>query len=174
MKLLLGAAFVVLLAFSGCGYTTGSLLPSNYKTLFVEPFSNKISFINENSHALYVPQLETKVRNAIIDRFQLDGHLRLNDSNQSDLVLKGDLVSYEKDDLRSDNNQNVQEYRLRIVVALTMYDNTTGQVFWKEPSFVGESTYFTTGSAAKSETQALEDTFTDLARRVVERTIENW
>ncbi len=164
----------MLVFFSGCGYTTGSLLSSSYKTLHVTPFQNKVAFIDENSQKLYVPLLETKVRNAIIDRFQLDGHLRLSDSDKSDLVLKGELIAYERDDLRTDTSQNVLEFRLRIVVALTMMDNTTGQIFWQEPSLVGESTFFTSGPQAKSEAQALNDTLTDLARRVVERTIENW
>ena len=172
-RFLLGFTFLLTIL-SGCGYTTGSLLPSNYRTLHVEPFKNKIEFVSENVRALYVPLMETKVRTAMIDRFQLDGHLRLSDSDKSDLVLKGELLSFERDDLRTDVNQNVQEYRLRITVALTMMDNTTGQVFWSESSFSGESTYFTSGSQAKSETAALEDTMKDLARRVVERTIENW
>ena len=171
----LASIFICMLLFlSGCGYTTGSLLSSDYRTLHVQPFGNKVAFVNENTQNLYVPLLETKVRNAIIDRFQLDGHLRLSDSDKSDLVLKGDLTSYERDDLRTDQGQNVLEYRLRIVVSLTMMDNTTGQVFWQEPSLVGESTYFTSGTQAKSEAEALNDTLTDLARRVVERTIENW
>ena len=164
----------MLLCLSGCGYTTGSLLSSSYRTLHVSPFENKVAFLSENSQKLYVPLLETKVRNAIIDRFQLDGHLRLSDSDRSDLILKGELTAYERDDLRTDQSQNVLEYRLRIIVSLTMTDNTTGQIFWQEPSFVGESTYFTSGTQAKSEAQALNDTLTDLARRVVERTVENW
>jgi hypothetical protein len=100
--------------------------------------------------------------------------LRLNDSDRSDLVLKGELIGFEKDDLRVDSNQNVQEYRLRIIVSLTMLDNTTGQIFWKEPYFAGESSYFTSGPQGKSETAALNDTLTDLSRRVVERTVQNW
>lgn len=164
----------LMLILSGCGYTTGSVLPSNYRTIHVEPFVNKINFLNENSRTLYIPQLETNVRSAIISQFQQDGHLRINNSQSSDLVLKGKLVGYERDDLRTDNDQNVQEYRLRVIVALTMIDNTRGEEFFSESSFVGESTYFTSGSQAKSETQALNDTLKDLARRVVERTIENW
>ncbi len=164
----------LLLALSGCGYTTGSLLPSNLRTIYVEPFTNKVEFVSENVRALYVPLLETKVRTAIIDRFQLDGHLRLNNSDKSDLVLKGDLIGFERDDLRIDSSQNVSEYRLRIIVSLTMMDNTTGQVFWKEASLAGESTYFTSGPQAKSESSALDDTLKDVSRRVVERTIENW
>ena len=165
---------VMMLLQSGCGYTTGSVLPSNYKTIHVEPFENKINFLNENSRTLYIPQLETNVRTAIISQFQQDGHLRINDSPSSDLVLKGKLIAYERDDLRTDNDQNVQEFRLRVVVALTMIDNTRAEEFFNESSFVGESTYLTSGSQAKSEAQALNDTLKDLARRVVERTIENW
>jgi hypothetical protein len=55
-----------------------------------------------------------------------------------------------------------------------MVDNATGEIFWSEPSFSGESTYFLTGPQAKSESEALNDVLTDIARRAVERTIENW
>ena len=173
-KLFYGLIAFLIMTSSGCGYTTGSLLPSNYRTLFVEPFNNKVDFVNENVRGLYVPLLETRVRTAVIERFQLDGHLRLDNNGKSDLILKGSLVGFERDDLRTDQNQNVQEYRLRIIVSLSMIDNATGDVFWSEPSFIGEATYFTTGPQAKSESAALEDALTDLSRRVVERTIENW
>ncbi|MEI7998239.1 MAG: LPS assembly lipoprotein LptE [Candidatus Omnitrophota bacterium] len=165
---------ILAVVIAGCGYTTGSLLPSNYRTICVQPFVNKVAFVNENVRGLYVPLLETKVRTAIIDRFLLDGHLRINDSDKSDFVLKGELLSFDRDELRTDQNQNVQEYRLRITVSLSMWDNTTGKVFWQEPSFAGEATYFTSGPQAKSESEALNDALTDISRRVVERTIENW
>ena len=164
----------VVLLLAGCGYTTGSVLPSNFHTLFVEPFQNKVQFVNEEVRGSYIPLLETKARTAIIDRFQLDGHLRLNDSNQSDLILKGNLIGFERDDLRTDDNQNVQEYRVRVIVALTMLNNATGEVFWEEPYFAGEASYFISGAQAKTESQAINDALTDLSRRVVERTIENW
>ena len=45
---------------------------------------------------------------------------------------------------------------------------------WTESNFVGETTYFTSGSLAKSENVAIQDALTDLARRIVERTIEDW
>ncbi|MBI3602815.1 MAG: hypothetical protein HY209_08000 [Candidatus Omnitrophica bacterium] len=159
---------------SGCGYTTGSVLSSNYRTISVQPFGNKVEFVNENVRGLYVPLLETKVRTAIINRFLLDGHLRLSDSDKSDLVLKGDLIGFERDDLRTTNTQDVEEFRIRVIVSLTMMDTATGQVYWTEPSFAGEATYFTTGPQTRSESAALNDALTDLSRRVVERTIENW
>jgi hypothetical protein len=159
---------------AGCGYTTGSLLPSNYRRIAIEPFQNKVTYVDENIRGLYVPLLETNVRTAIIDRFLFDGHLRITDPDKANLILSGDLISFQQDDLREDTNQNVQEYRARVTVSLTLTDAATGKVLWKEPSFSGETTYFLTGPQAQSQSAAIDAALTDLATRVVERTIENW
>ena len=174
MHRLLRALWPVFFIFAGCGYTTGSLLPANYRTIYVEPFQNKVKFISDTSRALYVPLLETKVRTAVVNRFQFDGHLKIKDSGRADLVLKGDLIEFDREELRLADNKDVQEYRIRIIMSLTMVDAVTGEAFWSEPSFAGEATYFTTGTQARSESAALDDALTDLSRRVVERTIENW
>ena len=161
-------------AISGCGYTTGSLLPTNYKKIAVQPFVNKVNNIDENSSVIYVPLLETKVRTAIIDRFLFDGNLRVADPGKSDLLLNGSLLGISQDNLRQDVNQNVQEYRVRVVVSLTLTDAATGEVLWKEPSFAGETTYFLTGSQATSQSAAIDAALTDLATRAVDRVVENW
>ena len=174
MHRLLRVFWPVFFIFAGCGYTTGSLLPSNYRTIYVEPFKNKVQYISDITRALYVPLLETKVRTAVVNRFQFDGHLKIKDSERADLVLKGDLIEFNREELQMTDAQEVQEYRIRITMALTMMDAATGEAFWSEPSFAGEATYFTTGAQARSESAALDDALTDLSRRVVERTIENW
>ncbi len=165
---------LLVLDLTGCGYTTGSLLPSNYRKIAILPFQNKVAYINENIQGLYVPHLEGNVRTAIIDRFLFDGHLRIADPDKADLVLSGELTGFEQDDLRQDANQNVQEYRARVTVSLTMTDTATGQVIWSEPSFSGESTYFTTGAQATTQSAAIDKALTDLATRVVERTVNYW
>jgi len=165
---------LLVLTVAGCGYTTGSLLPSNYKKIAVEPFQNKVAYVEENNTGLYVPLLESKVRTSIIDRFLFDGNLHIADPDKANLVLNGDLIGIAQDDLRQDVNQNIQEYRIRIIVALTLTDTATGKVLWNEPSFTGETTYFLTGPQAQSQSAAIDAALTDLATRVVERTIENW
>ena len=174
MKNFLRLCLPVVLFCAGCGYTTGSLLPSNYRTLHVEPFKNRVGYVSETTRGLYIPLLETKVRSSVVNRFQFDGHLKIKDSEQADLVLKGDLIAFERDELRLTDSQTVQEYRIRITMSLAMVDAATGQNFWSEPSFSGEATYFTSGPQAKSESAALDEALLDLSRRVVERTIENW
>lgn len=157
-----------------CGYTTGSLLPSQYRTIGVQNFKNSINFVSEGTRATYVPLLENKVRQAILDRFQYDGHLRLGDAERSDLIMSGELIEFKREELRLTDDRDVQEYRIRVVVSLTLTDGTNGEVLWLEPQFGGEATYFTSGPRAISESAALEEALTDLSRRIVERTLENW
>jgi hypothetical protein len=167
-------SILLVLTIAGCGYTTGSLLPSQYRKIAIQPFENKVGYVNENVQGVYVPLLETNVRTAIIDRFLFDGNLHIADADKADLVLSGDLTGFQQDTLRQDVNQNVQEYRLRIIVSLTMTDAATGKVLWKEPGFGGETTYFLTGPQSETQSAAIDAALVDLATRVVERTIENW
>ena len=165
---------LLVLTIAGCGYTTGSLLPPQYRKIAVQPFQNKISNTDENIESVYVPLLETHVRTAIIDRFLFDGNLRIADPDKADLVLSGDLIGFAQDVMRQDVNQNVQEYQIRVIVSLALTDAATGKVLWEEPSFAGEVTYFTTGPQAQPQSSALASALTDLATRVVDRTVENW
>ena len=166
--------FLSLIVVSGCGYSTGSLLPSNYHTISIDAFKNKIGYLNENNRELYIPLLENKVHDAIVVRFQNDGHLKVQRSGQTDLMLKGDLVRFEREELRLNNDDQVTEYRLRITINMVLVDPTTDKEVWIENSFAGEATYYLSGPQAKSESEALEAALTDLSRRVVERTLENW
>ena len=109
-----------------------------------------------------------------MNRYQFDGHLKLTESENADLILKGKLESYERSGLRFTDNNDVQEYRIHVIVSLELFDTAKGEARWTETGFAGESTYFVSGPTAKSEEAAVEDAVTDLARRIVERTIEDW
>ena len=165
---------LLVLTIAGCGYTTGSLLPKNYRKIAVQPFQNKINNTEENAENVYVPLLESNVRTAIIDRFLYDGNLHIAHLDKADLALSGALIGVAQDELRQDVNLNVQEYQIRIIVSLTMTDAATHKVIWREPSFTGETTYFLTGSQTQTQGAAIDAALLDLATRVVERTIENW
>jgi hypothetical protein len=163
------------LALTGCGYSTRSLLADNYKTVFVAPFENKIDYLQQTDRKIYIPGLETKVRQAVIDRYLFDGNLRIGQEGASDLVLKGQLLSFDREELRLTSSDDVKEYRLRVTAALTLVDPVEeNKVLWSEPSFSGEATYYVSGPLAKSESAAIDEAVQDLARRAVSRTIEDW
>lgn len=166
--------------FSGCGYTTRSMVSSEFKTIYVTPFKNKIDITYEsdvaNKYKIYRPYLETDITKAVISKFLLDGNLKPVKENSADLVLKGELVEFRKDPLRyNENDQDeVLEYRVNIIVNVILWDKRKEKSVWEENRFTGDTTYFTTGASAKSEASAINSAITDLARRIVERTVEQW
>ena len=176
MKKIFFAIFLIVTTMwvSGCGYSTRSALPPSWRTIYVPPFENKIDFTAERQRNLYQPLLEVKVRDAVINRFLFDGSLKIAQEDQAALVLKGELVGYDRGPLRWDDSNDVQEYRIQISVNLRLTEVKDGELVFEEKGFSGEDTYFVSGPKATSEDAALQGALEDLARRVVERTIENW
>jgi len=163
---------------AGCGYTTRSMVASKYRSIYIVPFVNKINIAQEeyagNKYRIYRPLLETDVTKAVINKYLFDGNLRPVKEGSADLILKGELLEFRKDPLRYDDDNNVTEYRVNLIVNLTLWNRKENKLVWEEKNFTGNATYFTTGSQAKSEGQAVNDALEDLARRIVERTVEEW
>ena len=165
------------LALAGCAYTTKSSLPEDIKSVHVMPVKNGIDLSREVSDRdhfrVYRPGLEVDVTDAIINRFIFDGNLKVASRNKADAVLEATLIDYRRDPLRHSESDDIQEYRLSVVLAVQFRRNADGQVIWKE-SVVGDATFFLSGSRAVSEDEAASKVVEDVSRRVVEKTIEIW
>ena len=172
----IAAVLAALLA--GCGYTTSSIIADNARTICVENFKNKIPLTEEvtgkRMYTGYRSGMEVAITRDIIDRFVIDGNLRIADAANADLTLKGDLIDFSREALRYDNNDNIIEYRLKVIVDLRLINNSTGKEIVREKRFTGETSYRTTGALAKSEEAAIREAEADLAKRVVERVVEGW
>lgn len=172
LALLCAAVFL-----GGCGYAT-RIVPASLagmKTIYVEPFKNSVDYETEKGGKnLYVPMMEVKVTNATVNRFVTDGFLKIAKPQDADLCLKGELIDYQRDVLRYDDNDDVQEYRITVIVKLTLLNTRTNEALWVEPAFAGDATYFPTGSNATSESAAINKAVQDLAQRIIERTVEDW
>ena len=162
----------------GCGYSTHSLVSPSHKTVYIEPFTNKIDLTGETSEfrrlRTYYPLLENKVTQAIVDRFIFDGNFKVVQKESADLDLKGELIDYSRDALRYTDADEPEEYRISIRVNLELWDTKENKLLWKEANFIGDTTYFTRGTLSKSEVSAIDAAVVDLARRIVERTVEIW
>ena len=174
-------SFFIILVFVilyGCGYTTRSILPSGEPSLCVDNFVNKIDITAEVTekkvYYAYSPGMEANITRKVIDKFILDGNFELKGMKKAGLLLKGQLTDFRREPLRYDANDNVIEYRLSVIVDIELHNLKEGKIVWREKDFAGESTYRTTGQFTKSENTALEEAISDLARRIVERTVENW
>ncbi len=179
-RLLLFSFFTCLAVFllSGCGYTTRSMISDRFKTIYVTPFKNKIDITNEanaaSKYKIYRPMIETDITRYVNNRYLFDGNLKPGKSESADLILKGEVVEFRKDPLRYLDNEDVSEYRINIIVNISLIDRQEDKVLWQENNFTGDSTYFASGAQAKSEDSAVVDALNDLARRIVERTVEDW
>jgi hypothetical protein len=177
MRSLLSGFFIasVILFGVGCGYTTRSMLSSKYRTVYVPPFSSAIDITREadvgNKYRLYRPGLETDVTKTLMNKFLFDGNVRPTDMNRADLELKGELVEFRRDPLRYRDNDDVDEYRLNLVVNISLWDKKEDKMLWEEKGFTGDTTYF---PAQKSEDAAIRVALEDLARRIVARVVEEW
>jgi hypothetical protein len=170
-KTILFAGFLI----SGCGYTTRSMLSNTYSTIYVAPFSSAISITNEtdtaNRYKLYRPGVETRITQSVISRFLLDGNLKPDNKESADLVLKGELSAFERQPLRYTENDEIEEYRINLVVNISLWNNKENILIWEEKGFTGDTTYFVD---QKSEVTAINEALSDIARRIVERTVEEW
>jgi hypothetical protein len=148
--------------------------------VYVKPFTNTIDLTqltNDYQHfPVYRHGLESDMTTAIINRFQFTGLLRPASPTNADSRLEGELVDFRRDALRYNASQQVEEWRLSVVINVRFYDRhqADGAVLWEEQRLTGDATYFELGANAESEASALDRAVKDTARRVVERTVENW
>ncbi|TRZ50466.1 hypothetical protein D4Q80_00240 [bacterium] len=177
-KILPVTVCLLLLAAAGCGYTSRSLIRDKFKTIYIAQFANKIDITREgdaaNRYKLYRPMLEQDITQAVINKFLWDGNLKPQKEGAAHLTLRGELVEFRRDPLRYTSSQDVEEYRINLVVNIKLWDNKENKLVWEEVRFTGDTTYFTIGPLSKSEDAAVSDALVDLARRIVERTVEQW
>ena len=93
--------------------------------------------------------------------------------DHADAILKGEILQYRKDPLRYQDN-DVTEYRISLVCNVRLIGRIDSTVLFEAKDITGDTTYFTTGSLQKTETHALKAATSDLARRIVNRVVENW
>lgn len=170
-------ALIFLCVLTGCGYTAKTILPDNIKTLHVGVFKNSIDITREVSakdkYEVYRPNLEVDLRDAIVNRVFLDGHMKVAASQDADAILEGEIRQYRKDPLRY-LNEVVQEFRISLVCDIKLIDPGTSKILLEEKNITGDTTYFTTGTLQKTEAQALTDAMSDLSRRIINKIVENW
>jgi len=150
------------------------------KTIYIKPFTNKIDLTRLSTGReqlpIYRPGMETKITDAVINRFLVDGYMKIvSREDQADLILRGALINFEKQPLRYDQlSQNVEEYRANIIVDISLEDVTKSKRVWSEKGFVGFFECNQTGPNSVSEDTAINNAIADLAKRIVERTVEDW
>lgn len=160
------AALCCVLATGCMGYRVGPVLHADYKSVAVPMFKNKT----------LRPQLEAQITNAIIKGLQADGTVRIESTDDADVVVTGTIVDYERQFLRSsrDNTDVAREYRIIITAEIEARNRRTGQLVVKPVKIKGQADTFTGSDLQSAEFQVLPLVADDLARQVVSLLVESW
>jgi len=173
-----GLIAAVAAAVPGCGYTTKTSLPEHIRSVHVAKVPNRIDITGEVSSdkpfQTYRPGLETELRNAIIERFIFDGHLRVVPAEKADALLVAELLSFDRDPVRYESDDSIQEFRIHVTASVEFKDAVDNKVIYHADSLSGEGSYYLSGSLASSEDEAVQEALEDLTRRAVENILEVW
>lgn len=149
-----------------CGpYTFNPNLPGYIKSVAVPLFKNPRTFKYGAERVL---------TDAVIDEFVADGSLDVAGEDVADSKLQVEIVNYKKEALSYDVQEVVKEYNLAVVVSVTFTDLINNQVLWQEPSMYESVSYYAIGANAETEDDALERLAEELARKIVNRTLQGW
>ena len=155
---------------SGCGYRlagTGSLLPSDAKTIAIPIFRNQTS----------EPALEATLTRYVKEEFLTHHRLRvINSISEADLVLKGIILSYSLTPLSFDRDtKGALEYRVKILLDITLEDLRSTKVLWREPGLETTAEFFAsddTSARQVAQDRAVAEASQHLAEELIHRVLE--
>lgn len=171
MKKLSALFLSILIAFSGCGYTRKVTLPQGIQTIYIDTVRNEIPVHKIYS---YEPGMEILITQAVIRRIQKDGNLKIVAREDADAVLETSMTDFMQEGTRFTNLEQVQEFRMFIVLAMRLINNKTKDVIWEEPSFTGDAEYYVTEVKSLGREEASRRAADRLAKNIVDRIVEDW
>jgi outer membrane lipopolysaccharide assembly protein LptE/RlpB len=154
-------------AVSGCGYSLRGHLPGHIRTIAVPIFVNRTQ----------EPAVESIITRAVVEAFSTNGRLRLAKVEDADAILEGEITGFAVDSIAFDRNANVQLYRLRVTMNLTMRDLRQNTVLFRQPNFSERSDFRVQGAVSQTiarEETALRQAAVDIARSVVSLAIDRF
>jgi len=182
--IVLGFILACLGGMSGCLYTPQTsggdiVLPDRIRTVAVPTFGNRTAYyaINED------------LTKKVIEEFIRNGRLTVTDAKNANAVLKGEILRYLLVPISYDENDVVEQKKLKVIVNLELADSSTGELLWKEQwaespagteigGVVEEVRFFVTDKGGtevvETEEQARERIVSRLAEDIVRRTIYGW
>lgn len=167
--------FILFIFIYSCGYTTRAFIYKESK-IFISPVVNNVNITSEDrrysTYTSYPILLEKRLTNALINKFNIYGNLKVSNTKEDALLLECSINNYDKEALRYSDSDNITEQRLRLTVHIKLFDSSGNLL--KERDILGETTFFLEGPNTKSESQAQEALIDDTARRIFESVVEGW
>ncbi|MBZ0267954.1 hypothetical protein K8I85_07350 [bacterium] len=163
------AALAWLAALAGCGVYgfSSSLLPAHIKTVGIPLMENT------TDRRDLATALADSLTNAFID----DNTLKVVNERDADSVIEGTIREYRRTPFTYDANENVQTYRVELIVEARFVDVRKNSVLWEERVLSQWATYnFVSvgGQPAEDEETAIGRVLEKLTDDILNRSVEGW
>lgn len=121
--------------------------------------------------------IEEALTAEIIDVLQENRTLTLTQERNADSVLLGRIREYKRTPYSYDTAENVQEYKVDIIISVEYEDRKKRKTLWKEERMHQWATYFvvaTPGHEVEEEEDAQLRAIRKLAEDIKTKTVEGW
>lgn len=160
-------AALVLCAVSGCGYSFSARTNPHIQTIAVPIFENKT----------LEKGIEQQLADGITDAFLADKKLRVVEEKDADSVILGSIEHYQRTPYSYDRDQNVQEYKVEIIMRVAYEDRKKSKVLWEESAMRPWGTYSVSSSlpdGVEEEGAAVERAIAQAAQDILIKTVQGW
>lgn len=157
---------LVLLGFFlfGCAVTNSRSIPTNVNDVYLAPVDNRS---NEVGLANIITDQSTQ-------QLLADGRVDLVEREKADVVVRSVVTSYQRIPLIYNDQDIVQQYKVRIEMAIRLEDAETGEVLNQFDDIFRETTYSDVNPPIETEQVAQERVVRKLARDIVTTVVEGW
>jgi len=166
MKGLLVAICLLFLFLAGCTYQVETPLPPGVSSIAIPFFSNQT----------FEEGVEETLTRLVIEEFQLRTRLSLEERDEADLLLEGEITHY-LNELSTEMAAELEEYRLTMEVVVRLISLPEEEILWSRK--IMEATSYSISSEARevgiqTEEEALTETSRKIAQHLVNLTVEGW
>jgi Lipopolysaccharide-assembly len=122
------------------------------------------------------PDIQMTVTNAIIRKFNSDGTLQVNQTNNADSELDITITSVEKTPIRSSQTDLLvtAQYQLTIQATATYVNRRLARKMFENYRVTGSTYFFTQSNILEGQRQALPLAAQDLAENTVKLITDGW
>lgn len=163
-------AVVGLGALPGCWYNTTGRSAAAVGDIY-------IPFFQDDTAGDRAVNLGVRLTDRVVREFQQDRSIRVYQAaaerSQAQKELLGIVKNFAEGVVTRDPTERGEEYRVRIIVAITYKDVHTDAVLWQDGSVFGEGSYLLSEGEPGFE-RALQDCIDRVIEKIVDKTIKAW
>jgi hypothetical protein len=153
----------VLLAISlwGCTYSFTGYMPSPYESIAIPVFGNETLKYG----------IEEDLTSRVTQMFLEKSRIRIVEEGNAQSVLRGTVISYDREPFAYDDTGNVTQYRVTIGLRMSYESTTDGSTIWQEDNVLDWGTYM---SDTETEEDGINTAIDKLADQIFRLTFEQW